>query len=370
MSALAVFFLAIPPAVSAAISATFSFAATLVLTPILIALSNRLQLFDPPGPLKIHSRPVSRIGGAALVLGFLVGVVVSNWKLSEPYGYALLALVILWLVGFLDDLFGLPVWFRLGAQTGVASLLWFAGWRLPLAGSGWTSYPALIVFCIVFINAFNFLDGADGLASSVALAIAAGFFVAFSLISSADSPGPSMAASLAGACAAFLIFNFPPARIFLGDSGSTLLGFAFALLALEFYRVACAAQVNAVRVLIFAQRHATPAILFPAFVSLLPLIDFFFAVFRRLRRGASPLAGDRRHFYDLLLARGWTPGRVAITSAAVTGVLAALGCRALRLNWERAAGLFLWTVLLLGVVAGWLGAARSEDGSGSAPQAP
>ncbi|HTV58538.1 MAG TPA: MraY family glycosyltransferase [Verrucomicrobiae bacterium] len=357
MSALTV----ITPAVSPAVSAAVSFGVTIALTPLLIALSIRFRIFDPPGPLKIHSRPVSRIGGAALMLGFLAGVLASGQRLPDLFGFAFLALVMLWLVGFLDDLFELPVIVRFGVQIAAALLLWLAGWRLPVADSGWISCLALTFFCLVFVNAFNFLDGADGLAPSVALAIALGFSAAFCRISGPPSPGPAIAAGVAGACAAFLAFNFPPARIFLGDSGSTLLGFVFALLSLEFYRTAGAGLIDDPGLSLLSARHATTAIFFPVLVSLLPLLDFGFAVFRRLRLGASPFAGDRRHFYDLLLARGWAARHMAVGCAGITVALAALGCMALRMDWNEAAGLFFWTVALLGMAAGWLGAARSED---------
>ena len=341
----------IPPALPTASALVFpaavSFAVTFALTPLVISVSSRLRIFDSPGPLKIHSRPVSRLGGLALFAGFVAGAALSPSVRQAFGGCAFYALALLWLVGFLDDLRALPVAIRLATQLAAASLIWLAGWRLPFPSAGWAAWLTLILFFMVFINAFNFLDGADGLASGVSLVVGLGFSAAIWLSHAALIPGSILSSCLALSCAAFLAFNFPPARIFLGDSGSTLLGFAFALLSL----------------ILFADTNPSTSAgcLFPFFAALLPLLDFFFAVFRRLRQGESPFSGDRRHFYDLLSARGWRARRVAGVSAALTAALVMLGLFVREESRALAGGILLVSVILFAILGVRLGSARAED---------
>lgn len=336
------------PLASPLIAASASFFSTLALTPLVLSLSVRLRLFDPPGPLKIHSRPTPRTGGIALGLGLLTGILLVPQARAALGADVLIAFAILWLAGILDDLRGLSVALRLVAQIIAAALLWLGGYRLPVAELT-LGLLASIFFCLVAFNAFNFLDGSDGLASSGALVIAAGFASAYLFKSPDALPGLTIAATLAGACAAFLIFNFPPARIFLGDSGSTLLGFLFALLAMKFVSPGT------------AEYHSPSVFFFPFFAAMLPFLDFFFAIFRRLPRGESPLSGDRGHYYDLLLRRGWTPRSVAIASALVTAGLCCIGLLALLLNGKAAAGIFAACLLGLSVCGVRLGIARSDE---------
>lgn len=141
------------------------------------------------------------------------------------------------------------------------------------------------------------IKGVDGIAAGVVGIIALAYAV---FPGGAGNPFASgIAFGVAGTCAGFLAYNLPPAKIFLGDSGSTALGLAVAFLALDFWR----SQPASVTV---------PNLLFPFLLCALPLLDAALAIIRRLLRLTSPLAGDRRHFYDLLLARGYSPVRVAL----------------------------------------------------------
>jgi UDP-GlcNAc:undecaprenyl-phosphate/decaprenyl-phosphate GlcNAc-1-phosphate transferase len=159
----------------------------------------------------------------------------------------------------------------------------------------------------------NFLDGADGLASGIAGIIGA----TYALVSwpVGDRLAPTVAWTLAGACTAFLLFNFPPARIFLGDSGSTVLGLCIAFLSLSFYR---------------APFTVGPRLLFPLVVAGIPLLDVALAVIRRIRGRASPFFGDRRHIYDLVAARGASSRTVALVCYAATVLLSVIGLVGLR----------------------------------------
>jgi len=276
-------------------------------TPLVRRVCMRLDLYDLPGPLKIHPHPIPRLGGIALALALALGFSFANrfaefsaWPLFIPFA-------LIWLTGFADDLRGLSPWLRLAMQVASATILWDVGWRVPLLGGG-LNWLATCLVVLVFVNAFNFLDGADGLAAGTAALIAAGF--AALPPGMLSHMGASVAWSLLGASTGFLASNFQPARIFLGDSGSTVLGFSLAFLALDSFRAG-------------ASQHSLP--FFPFLFAAIPLLDAAFAVLRRLRSRGSPLAGDRRHFYDLLLARGWSQRKIAFACYSLTIVLVAAG---------------------------------------------
>jgi UDP-GlcNAc:undecaprenyl-phosphate/decaprenyl-phosphate GlcNAc-1-phosphate transferase len=173
-------------------------------------------------------------------------------------------------------------------------------------------------------------DGSDGLASGVAGIIAAAYIV---LPGAARSPfGLAVAWALAGACTGFLIFNFPRAKIFMGDSGSTVLGFGVAFLGLALYR---------------SDGAASPVLLFPVWVAALPLLDALLAIIRRTLGGGSPFYGDRAHIYDLLLARGWSARRVASVWYGITAGLAVGGWMAVRTGSAR---FFFFSAPILGAM--------------------
>ena len=150
--------------------------------------------------------------------------------------------------------------------------------------------------------------------------------------------------SLLGASLGFLAFNFPTATIFLGDSGSTVLGFSLAFLSLD------------------AIRAGTPANslhLFPLIFAALPLLDAALAVVRRVRRGGSPLSGDRSHFYDLLLARGWPQRKVVLTSYSTMTALVGAGWWSVRVGCAHALMISAICFGVLLAVALWLGSLSS-----------
>jgi UDP-GlcNAc:undecaprenyl-phosphate GlcNAc-1-phosphate transferase len=289
-----------------------SFCTTFAVLPFMLSFAWKYKLYDPSGPLKIHTVPTPRLGGVAITAGIVAGTVVSAAPAAGS-GKVYVSLVLVWGAGLMDDLFGLSPWFRLIIQSGAGVLVWLAGWSVPIGHPG-LSLLATILFIVCFVNALNMLDGADGLAAGVSSIMALGFI--FLTLPNLDPWGRAVAFSFLGSCISFLLLNFPPARIFMGDSGSNVLGLVLSLLALNFYRRASANHASVVVPLVFAG---------------VPLLDAAFAVVRRLSRGLSPFAGDREHFYDLLLRCGWSARKVAFTSYALTAMLVAVG-----LFWETA----------------------------------
>jgi UDP-GlcNAc:undecaprenyl-phosphate/decaprenyl-phosphate GlcNAc-1-phosphate transferase len=265
------------------------------------------KLYDGSGSLKIHSRPIPRLGGLALVPAVVAGWLGATGSLSAREGAFLLALMLVWLAGAIDDLRGLSPMIRLTAQSAASVVLLSGGYRL--AGPWPVALSPLVTFAlvIVFVNAFNFLDGSDGLAGGTAAAIAAGYLLLGS--TAMGTSGAAVMAALIGAGLAFLLYNFPPANMFMGDAGSTSLGFLVAVGAMEFSAGVAARRLWAV----------------PFVVAAIPLLDFMATIARRAARGRSIFQGDRGHYYDVLLAHGWTPRRVALSTYGATSVLITLG---------------------------------------------
>jgi UDP-GlcNAc:undecaprenyl-phosphate/decaprenyl-phosphate GlcNAc-1-phosphate transferase len=283
-----------------------SFCTTCAMLPIILRFARKHELYDPSGPLKIHTTPTPRLGGAAITAGLLAGTAVSAVGATGSV-LVYFSLLLVWVAGLIDDLFGLSPSVRLIIQAAAGVLTWRAGWSVPIGHAGW-NLLATILFIVCFINALNMLDGADGLAAGVSSIIALGFIL--STPSHFDAWGRALGFSFLASCISFLLFNFPPAKIFMGDSGSTVLGFVLAVLALNFYRQRSANHVSVLVPLLFAG---------------VPLLDAAFAIVRRLSRGISPFAGDREHSYDLLLKCGWSARKVAFALYALTAMLVTVG---------------------------------------------
>jgi UDP-GlcNAc:undecaprenyl-phosphate/decaprenyl-phosphate GlcNAc-1-phosphate transferase len=275
-----------------------------------LAIAKRANLYDKPGPLKIHDRPIPRLGGVGIMLGLLVAT--APWLLTSGKSLisGVLLLLMIWALGLADDLSSLPSILRLVVQLGVGAGLWIAGWRLQFSGSHLVDLAFTAFLFALFVNSMNLLDGMDGLATGIAAIAAAGFVI----LSPQNSSVALLAACFLGACLGALVFNFPPARIFIGDSGSTLLGAILFFLTLDLARSNPGTTPPAIGLLVVA----------------LPLVDTLFAILRRVRGGGSPFSGDRFHYYDLLLSKGLSVRQVLSVSYPIGACLVFLACLCVR----------------------------------------
>jgi UDP-GlcNAc:undecaprenyl-phosphate GlcNAc-1-phosphate transferase len=263
---------------------------TLVATPAVIVLARRTGIVDRPGALKPQSAEVPYLGGLAVWAGTMVGVLVGRPAVGIPLTAAML-------LGVADDRFGLTPGVRLfgEAMIGVAVAL-----TVPVRLPGAAGIPLIVVVAVLLINGVNLMDGLDMLAAGVAGIAAAAFAVAL------HGPGRHLGVALCAALVAFLVFNRPPARVYLGDGGSYLLGAALTVL------------------LAFSWGKGVPTSVGAATLALvaLPAAELAFAVIRRQRGRQSILAGDRGHPYDRLVARGWSPLAASLTYVAAEAVVA------------------------------------------------
>ncbi len=274
-------------------SLLLGFVLTLILTPASIKIGNAVQAVDQPGDLSIHSKPTPRFGGLAIFLGVAGTLLVfpNVWQFMPPRSRVLLGLALLsiFLTGVVDDIRDL------NAKT--KFLLQVVSTALAAFGLYFIFFPPLLplilaaFFLLLYTNSFNLIDGMDGLATGLALIVA----LALAVIAFYMQNGFVLSAALliASSCAAFLLFNWNPAKIFLGDSGSTFLGFTLALLASMLW-------LSAEMWFVFLPLLVVAAI---------PLIDTVAAVWRRLKQRTSIFSGDRNHLYDVLLQRGFSTGQ-------------------------------------------------------------
>ena len=308
---------------------------TVILTPVVRAFAPALGLIDLPGERKVHVQPTPRGGGIAIFLGLLIPAIflvvvcvagpagrfaIVDEILQELGGASHLAVqlvaiavgaIVLFLTGLADDRWNLSWKFRLGLQLSVAVGVVFAGVRATVfVSQPWFGFGATVLWIIVLTNAVNFLDNMDALSAGIGL-IASAMFAAI-LLFMVRSPTVSVAfplVLLAGALSGFLVWNRPPASIFMGDCGSNLIGFLLATLTVTgtFYEST-------------GSRHVMLA---PICVMAVPLYDFCTVVFIRLSQGRSPFHGDKSHFSHRLVELGFRPVHAVLTihlTTAMTGL--------------------------------------------------
>jgi len=280
-------------------------ALTWLLTPAVRALALRAGFVDVPGPRKVHATPMPTGGGFAVAVAFFVVLWVSHFAPGAPPRAALLAFTLTGAIalalGWADDRFGLPAWVKVLAQAGCGVVFHAFGYSVdamsnPFGGAAITlgawSWAVDAVWVVAVVNAVNLIDGLDGLASGVVV-IAATTLVAVAH-QHADGQAVWIGAILAGAAAGFVRHNFPPARIFLGDTGSQFLGMMMAGLGLVGNNKGSAAIT----------------LLLPIVAMGLPILDSALAFVRRMGRGGSIFRADQEHLHHRLLNLGLSPRQV------------------------------------------------------------
>jgi UDP-GlcNAc:undecaprenyl-phosphate GlcNAc-1-phosphate transferase len=285
----------------------FSF--SLVCVPLSGRISRFLRAVDFPKPDKVHSVPMPRLGGLAIFGGFWLSVMVLEWVHGEvlvAFGHQMTGLflgsTLILGIGVLDDIVGLGAFSKLVVETAAAVLVVSYGFRVLPAGSftflgifGKILVPVGSVVWIIWVtNVFNLADGLDGLAAGIGGIVSLSTFV---IGVSLGVPWVGVVSLLLfGVCSGFLVHNFPPARIFMGDSGSLFLGFMFASVIMGFSGADGGHGQSLLGVLLLG----------------VPMIDGVSAVLRRVINGRSIMKGDRDHLHYKLLLRNGSRRKVAL----------------------------------------------------------
>jgi UDP-GlcNAc:undecaprenyl-phosphate/decaprenyl-phosphate GlcNAc-1-phosphate transferase len=297
---------------------------SVAIVPVVMRLATSRRLLDlPDGIRHSHTHPIPRLGGVAVFGGLLIGYgVVLFARTPESFAAVpkiaddlILAGAILFLIGLLDDLRGVPPIAKLAGQTLAALIVCYDGFRidaihLPPAyqfSLGWFSIPITVLWLVGISNAFNLVDGLDGLAGGVAVIALVATTAAAVILGNMSVPWYT--GVLIGALLGFLRYNHHPARIFLGDSGSLVVGFLLAVLT-----VRGAKRADGV---LYA--------LAPIFALSYPLLDTGIAMLRRWLRGAPLSRADTRHIHHQLRALGLSPRRAATVIYLESIAIAVLG---------------------------------------------
>ncbi len=292
-----------------------------LLVPVAIRVSKRTGLMAVPGGRHAHSSPTPLLGGLAMFVAFAIAVLIfvpsnttrtgvlvvsglaailliadDRWPVSPALKFVfqlLVALVAVFVFGFLITYFGLPN----SSTNGVATLVYL----------GWASIPVSLFWLLGMQNTVNFLDGVDGLAAGVVFIVALTLLIAAAGRDQIDVV--QFAGALAGACAGFLLFNFNPARIFMGDSGSHFLG----------------AALGVISIIGVAKLAVAFALVIPILALALPIADTAWAILRRRSGHISVARPDRQHLHHRLLSFGLTPRQTCYVFYAATALFGTVG---------------------------------------------
>ena len=297
----------------------FGFLAALNVTPLVRDFALRFGIVDhPDNRRKLHGRPIPRVGGIAIFVSYLLAFAATafgflNIRSVLPGGSMAIglfaALAIVFATGLLDDLINLKPWQKLGGQVLAAVTAYASGVQIHLFRGHpleiWFSLPFTLIWLIGCTNAFNLIDGLDGLAAGVGLFATVTTIIA--ALTQQDMGLCIMTIPLAGCLLGFLRYNFNPASIFLGDCGSLSIGFFLGVCGV-----------------LWGQKSATlMGMAAPLMAMAIPLLDVCVSIVRRFLRNQPIFGADRRHIHHLLLDRGLTPRRVALLLYGLCAIAAA-----------------------------------------------
>lgn len=268
-----------------------TFITSLILVPVVKQMAIHVGAMDMPNARKVHTKPMPRLGGLAIFLSFLLGYILFGALTSQMISI-LIGGFILIILGICDDIKPLRASYKLIWQIIAAAVVVFYGnISLPTLSAfgfqidfGIFGYPLALLFIVAIINAINLIDGLDGLASGTCSI----FFLAVSIIAfflhRISGLDVTLSLIMLGATLGFLVYNFYPAKIFMGDTGSMFLGFMISVIALLGYK-----------------STTVTSLIVPIIILFLPILDTIFAIFRRVLKGESIGKPDKSHIHHQLL---------------------------------------------------------------------
>ena len=294
-----------------AVAAVVSFAST----PLVKTLAYKVGAIDvPKDNRRMHKVPIPRLGGLAIFLAFLLSVLVFA-EIDRQMQGILLGAVMIVILGVMDDIMALKALPKLLVQIAAAGVAVYHGCVIQFFSNpnvfsettyinlGWLSYPVTIIWIVAITNAVNFIDGLDGLAAGVSAISTAALTVIALMV--AETNVAIILSALFGACLGFLPYNMNPAKIFMGDTGATFLGFMLATLSVTG----------------LFKMYAIISFAVPFLILGVPIFDICFAFLRRIAKGQSPMTADRGHFHHRLIDMGFSQKQSVAIAYMLTAIL-------------------------------------------------
>ena len=327
---------------------------SLISTPVVRSLAFRMGAVDvPKDARRMHDHPIPRMGGLAIFFGFILSVLIFLPLTPELRGMLLGGVVIV-ILGIFDDIYTLPALFKLLVQIGAALIAVLHGncvYALsnpnifstePYWDLGLLSIPITVLWIVGITNAVNLIDGLDGLACGVSTISSMTLLVIALIVSEPDVA--ILMAALSGSCIGFLPYNLNPAKIFMGDTGSTFLGFILAVVSIQglfkFYTIIS---------------FAVPFLMLG-----LPIFDTCFAILRRVSHGQSPMAPDRGHIHHRLIDMGFSQKQAVAVLYIISAILGLSAVVLTTIGAVRAI-LFLVALCVAGAVAANIYLSHTND---------
>lgn len=329
---------------------------TIVLLPAARIIAVRLDAIDYPGERRVNKRPVPRMGGIALIGGFLgavafslVGSMCLGWvnpfesdpRLHVNHALSTLALIVMFGIGLADDAYDLRPRVKFVGQIIAACMMAASGVLLSEIANpfgpgeislGWLAYPITVFYLVAFANVINLIDGLDGLAAGITAISSLTLFVFTILTGRIDATIFSIA--LAGACIGFLKDNYHPAKIFMGDSGALFLGFT----------------LGSISLLAVARSTFFVSLLVPILAAAIPILDTAGSIIRRKRAHQPIDQADKGHIHHRLLAAGFSQRTTVLIMWGLTVLFSVAGVIIVEFDGISRYLLFIAILIVLGVI--------------------
>ena len=335
-------------------------AVSFLMCPLVKSFAYKIGAIDvPKDNRRMHKKPVPRLGGLAIFMGFMVSILLFASIDHEMQGI-LLGAVIIVVLGVVDDMTPLRAYFKFFVQIVAALVAVFHGVVIetlsnpnifsqsPYWNLGWIAIPVTVLWIVGITNAVNLIDGLDGLACGVSTISALTMLVIALLVS--ESGVAVIMASLVGACLGFMPYNRNPAKMFMGDTGSTFLGYILATISIQG----------------LFKYYAIVSFAVPFLILGLPMFDTLFAIIRRLAHGQNPMAPDRGHIHHRLIDMGLNQ-KQAVAALYVVSSILGLSAVVLTASGAVKAMLLMMTLIIVAYIASRVIFPRgAEEQNGSA----
>ena len=339
------------------VSFSVAFGICLLLTPWSKKVSAKLGAIDMPKARGMHKKPIPRMGGIAIVLGFAVSMALTSFFMEEIrslqfLGFAVGGIIIV-VLGMVDDVKNLPSKLKLAFQIAAALIVVFTGTRIEFIDwpfmevLGYFSVPFTILWIVGIVSAVNLIDGVDGLAAGVT-SIASLFLTILCIIT--GSPlAIVFTATLAGSCLGFLPRNFSPAEVIMGDTGATFLGYVLAVSS----------------IIGVYKTYALLSLVIVGFVLFLPIFDTFFVMIKRLLSGKPIMTADRGHFHHKLIDLGYSHKKTVIILYTVSIICGGISILIALRSITAAVVTLVLLVVLLSIIYSYRKRIGGENGKNS-----